>query len=104
MLVNFLLLAFHLLRVFISFFINGFLKGIYGCPRWLTSDGFEMQLQVNYLSHFLLTKRLLPTLSNNARIINVTSKLYESKWKIYENENLNFGIYINELNFKKRVK
>ena len=52
-----------------------------GCPREITKDGFEYQFQVNYLSHFLLTRLLLDKLaqSSSPRIINVTSKLYESK-------------------------
>ena len=51
------------------------------CPYLKTNDGFEYQIQVNYLSHYLLTRLLLNRLqqSDQARIINVTSKLYESK-------------------------
>ncbi|CAL1156050.1 unnamed protein product [Cladocopium goreaui] len=39
----------------------------------LTTDGIESAFQVNYLSHFLLTNLLLPTLraSSPARIVNV---------------------------------
>ena len=48
--------------------------------RWVTKDGFEYQFQVNYLSHYLLTRCLLDKLtqSSSCRIVNVTSKLYES--------------------------
>lgn len=53
--------------------------GIMITPYSLTSDGFESQFQVNYLSHFLLSHLLLPKLKQtgsadqHARIVNVSS-------------------------------
>jgi NAD(P)-dependent dehydrogenase (short-subunit alcohol dehydrogenase family) len=50
--------------------------GIAGPDRRTESaDGFELTFAVNYLSHFELTRELLPTLSNSvpARIVNVAS-------------------------------
>jgi len=42
-----------------------------------TSQGFDAAFGVNYLSHFLLTEKLLPTLKrSNARIINVSSSFH----------------------------
>lgn len=43
--------------------------------RELSKDGYELRFAVNYLSHFLLTQKLLPLLlkSGSARIVNVAS-------------------------------
>ena len=42
--------------------------GIMAVPYDVTKDGFESQLQVNYLAHWLLTHELLPILLETARI------------------------------------
>ena len=49
--------------------------GVGGAPRTLTEDGHELHFAVNYLSHFLLTRELLPLLERSApaRIVNVAS-------------------------------
>lgn len=50
--------------------------GVAVCPFENTEDGFETQLQTNYLGHFLLTFLLLPKLQSSApgcRIVNVSS-------------------------------
>lgn len=36
------------------------------CPRMTTADGYEYQLGVNHLSHFLWTALLLPRLQESA--------------------------------------
>jgi NAD(P)-dependent dehydrogenase (short-subunit alcohol dehydrogenase family) len=43
--------------------------------REITSDGFELEFEANYLGHFALTARLLPLLVNsgNARVVNLSS-------------------------------
>ncbi|SUZ69937.1 uncharacterized protein METZ01_LOCUS22791, partial [marine metagenome] len=43
--------------------------------RMISQDGHELRLQVNHLSHFLLTRMFLPRLRANApsRIVNVSS-------------------------------
>lgn len=49
--------------------------GVMGIPEQATADGFEMQLGVNHLGHFVLTRRLLPALlaATAARVVSVTS-------------------------------
>ncbi|KAL0967605.1 hypothetical protein UPYG_G00254390 [Umbra pygmaea] len=53
--------------------------GIYQCPYTKTEEGFEMQLGVNHLSHFLLTHLLMDLLkrSSPSRVVVVSSKLYK---------------------------
>lgn len=56
--------------------------GIMAVPYEVTGDGFESQMQVNYLAHWLLTFHLLPTLQATAlengpgsvRIVSVSSE------------------------------
>lgn len=51
-------------------------------PFEITEDGFESQLAINYLGHFLLTHLLLPQLKAagiancNSRIVNVSSCIH----------------------------
>ena len=52
--------------------------GVFLPNRTETEDGFETMFQINYLSPFLLTNRLLELLekSEQGRIINLTSSVY----------------------------
>jgi retinol dehydrogenase 12 len=52
--------------------------GVFLPSRSVTEDGFETSYQVNYLSHFLLTRLLLDALgrSEQGRIINLGSSVY----------------------------
>ncbi|KAF2108349.1 hypothetical protein BDV96DRAFT_671353 [Lophiotrema nucula] len=59
--------------------------GIMGVPYAVTNDGYEIQFQTNYLSHWLLTYHLVPLLvetarksvSGSVRVVNVTSDGHE---------------------------
>ncbi len=52
--------------------------GVFLPTRTLTEDGFETTWQVNYLSHFLLTRLLLEELkqSEQGRVINLSSSVH----------------------------
>lgn len=57
-----------------------FKAGILVVPYTITKDGFELQMAVNYVGHFLLAHLLMPQLiaagndsKTNSRIINVSS-------------------------------
>ena len=60
--------------------------GIWLPERQETVDGFEATLQVNYLSHFLLTHLLLDALKANApaRIVNVASTHRGVKLRLHD--------------------
>ena len=52
--------------------------GLIPFKKLLTEDGFEMQIGVNHLGHFLLTRLLMPQLkaAGYARVINVASMMH----------------------------
>lgn len=41
-----------------------------------TMDGFERTVSVNYVGHYLLTRRLIPAMVSGARIVNMVSRTY----------------------------
>lgn len=72
--------------------------GVMNTPHQRTKDGFEMQLGVNHLGHFLLTEMLLPLLKKSApsRIVNLSS-CYHDKAVGREGR-----IDFEDLNFERR--
>jgi len=89
--------------------------GIMGLPqRRATSDGFEAQLGTNYLGHFALTARLLPSLrrAGQPRVVSVSSLAHRrgridfgdlqaerrySPWRAYEQSKLAMLLFAAEL-------
>ena len=56
--------------------------GVIAPHRELTADGHELTFQVNHLSHFLLTRELLPELTHAAgRVVNVSSDAHFAAWR-----------------------
>jgi NAD(P)-dependent dehydrogenase (short-subunit alcohol dehydrogenase family) len=47
--------------------------GVMATPEANTADGFELQLGVNHLGHFLLTALLAPAIASDGRIVQTTS-------------------------------
>lgn len=54
--------------------------GVFPTRQKLTEDGFEYQIGVNHLSHFLLTGLLVPCLmkSQSARVLTVSSQMHKN--------------------------
>ncbi|WP_298862721.1 SDR family NAD(P)-dependent oxidoreductase [uncultured Sulfitobacter sp.] len=47
--------------------------GVLKAPETTTEDGFDLRFMVNTIAPYILTKRLLPLLVNDSRIINLSS-------------------------------
>lgn len=68
--------------------------GIMACPEAKTADGFESQLAINYLGHFLLYKLLEQTLLSSStpefqsRVVNVSSAGHHMSSVVLDNINL----------------
>ncbi|WP_282802318.1 SDR family NAD(P)-dependent oxidoreductase [Secundilactobacillus kimchicus] len=52
--------------------------GVTGTTVYQTEDGFNNILETNYLGHFLLTHLLMPMMTPDARIINVSSNRHDA--------------------------
>lgn len=73
--------------------------GIMACPEAKTVDGFESQLAINYLGHFLLYKLLEQTLLHSctpefqSRVVNISSAGHHMSPVVLDNINLDCGEY-----------
>ena len=47
--------------------------GVFKAPDTVTADGLDVRFAVNTIAPYLLTRRLLPLLSKNGRVINLSS-------------------------------
>nr|XP_018901944.1 PREDICTED: retinol dehydrogenase 11-like isoform X1 [Bemisia tabaci] len=79
----------------VNYLINN--AGVMACPYSITPDGQEWQFQVNHLSHFLLTMKLLPRIIKSApsRIITVSSLAH-----MFSSGNM----YYDDITMKKNYK
>lgn len=69
--------------------------GVMMPPFQLTEDGFELQLAVNYLGHFLLTGLLLPNLekAESSRVISLSSLAH--RWGKLDLQDLQYKKHYN---------
>ena len=103
---------FHQLENRLDILINN--AGVFDVPKSKTKDGFEMQVGVNYLGHFLLTNLLLDRLKASApsRIVAITSGFHSvgkieddnlmseksyGRWTTYANSKLAILLNVNSL-------
>ena len=64
--------------------------GVMAIPdRRITKDNLEQTFQTNHIGHFALSSSLLPMLSSDARVINVSSEGYQFAAKGLDFDNLN---------------
>ncbi|XP_058478737.1 retinol dehydrogenase 12, like [Solea solea] len=63
--------------------------GVMSCPYGKTTDGFEMQIGVNHMGHFLLTHLLLDLIKRSApaRIVTVSSMAHS--WGVINLDDIN---------------
>lgn len=66
----------HSSNIKIDILINN--AGIMAVPYALTKDGFESQIGVNHLGHFRLTALLMDLISDQGRIVNLSSMAHKA--------------------------
>lgn len=65
--------------------------GVMACPETRTAEGWELQLATNHLGHFALVNRLLPLLTDRARVVSVSSLGHHHGGMLWEDPMLEQG-------------
>jgi NAD(P)-dependent dehydrogenase (short-subunit alcohol dehydrogenase family) len=81
----------HDMKIKIDILINN--AGIMAVPYSVTKDGYESQIGVNHLGHFRLTALILDLISDQGRIVNISSMAHKAGTLNFNNFMYEKGAY-----------